>query len=106
MTKFKIRKCLYELLAMHSSLFNALEMFIRLMNDVLHPYLYSCVIVYLVDILVYISTWEYHISHVMWVLETKKNHHLLNNLKKYDFFLGIIGVFGVCDQLTGTEYRS
>jgi hypothetical protein len=55
------------------------------MNDVLHPYLDSFVIVYLDDILVYISTWEEHISHLMQVLETLKKHQLLANLKKCEF---------------------
>jgi hypothetical protein len=44
------------------------------MNDVLRPYLYSFVIVYLDDILVYSATWEAHISHLMQVLETLKKH--------------------------------
>jgi hypothetical protein len=57
----------------------------RLMNDVLCTYLGSFVIVYLDDILVYSSTWEEHISHLMQVLETSKKHQLLANLKKCDF---------------------
>jgi hypothetical protein len=57
----------------------------RLMNDVLHPYLYSFVIVYLDDILVYSTTYEEHISHLMHVLETQKKHQLLANIKKCEF---------------------
>jgi hypothetical protein len=59
--------------------------YMRLMNDVLHPYLDSFVIVYLDDILVYSATWEEHISQLMQVLETLKKHQLLANLKKCDF---------------------
>jgi hypothetical protein len=44
----------------------------RLMHDVLHPYIDSFVIVYLDDILVYSATWENHISHIVWVLETEE----------------------------------
>jgi hypothetical protein len=55
----------------------------RLMNDVLFPYLDSFVIVYFDDIFIYSATCENHISHLMKVLETSKKHHLLANLKEY-----------------------
>jgi hypothetical protein len=67
------------------SLCNASTTFMRLMNDVLCPYLDSFVIFYLDDILVYSATWEEHISHFMQVLETLKKHQLLANLKKCEF---------------------
>jgi hypothetical protein len=65
---------LYEWLAMPFGLCNASTTFMRLMKDALHPYLDSFVIVCLDDILVYSSTWEEHISHVMQVLENLKKH--------------------------------
>jgi len=64
---------------------NAPVTFIRLMNDVLHPFIDSFVIVYLGDILVYSATWEEKISHLMQVMETFKKHQLLENLKKCEF---------------------
>jgi hypothetical protein len=76
---------LYELLVMPFGLCNALDTFMRLMNDVLHPYLDSFVIVYLTDILLYSATWEENISHLMQVLETLKKHQLLANLNKCEF---------------------
>lgn len=57
----------------------------RLMNDVLCPFVDSFSIVYLDDILVYSASWEEHISHLTQVLETLKKHQLLENLNKCDF---------------------
>jgi hypothetical protein len=82
---FRTRKGLYEWLVMKFILCNTPTTFMRLMNDVLHPCLDSFVIVYLDVILVYSATWEEHILHIMKVLETLKKHHLLGNIKKYNF---------------------
>jgi hypothetical protein len=101
-TAFKTRQGFYEWLVMSFGLIcNALATFMRLMNDVLHPYLDSFVIVYLDYILVYSTTQEEHISHLMQVLETSKKHQLLANLKKCEFtkqYLVYLGyVIGVGD---------
>jgi hypothetical protein len=64
---------------------NASTTFMILMNDILHPYLDSFVVVYVDDILVYSATWEEHMSNLMQVLETLKKHQLLTNLKKCEF---------------------
>jgi hypothetical protein len=48
--------------------------------------IYSFVMVYLDEILVYSSTsWKENISHLMKVLETLKKYQLLENLKKSEF---------------------
>ena len=52
----------------HAIWFNPPTTFMKFMNDALHPYLDSFVIVYLDDILVYNATWEEHKSHLMQVL--------------------------------------
>jgi hypothetical protein len=57
----------------------------RLMNDALCPFIDSFVMVYLDDILVYKSTQEEHISHLMQVLETLKKNQLLGNINKCKF---------------------
>jgi hypothetical protein len=64
---------------------NAPATFMKLMNDALHPYLDSFVIVYLDYMLIYRSTSEDHISHLMHVLETLKKHQMLANLNKFEF---------------------
>ena len=73
-TAFKARQGLYEWLVMPFGLCNAPTTFMRLMNDILHPFIDSFVIVYLNDILVYNATWEENISHLTQVLETLKKH--------------------------------
>jgi hypothetical protein len=80
---FKTRQGFYEWLVMPFGF--APTTFMRVMNDILRPYLDSFVIMYLDDILVYISTWEEHILHLMHMLETLKKHQLLANLKKCEF---------------------
>jgi hypothetical protein len=60
-TTFKKRKGLYGWLVMSFDLCNTPTTFIRLMNDVLHFYIDSFLIVYLDDIMVYSDTWKVHI---------------------------------------------
>jgi hypothetical protein len=62
---FKPRQGLYEWLVIPFGLCNALATFVCLMNDIVCPYSNLFVIVYLDEILVYRSTWEEHISHLM-----------------------------------------
>ncbi|GJY15488.1 transposable element [Tanacetum coccineum] len=59
-TAFKTRQGLYEWRVMPFCLCNAPAMFMRLMNDILCPYIEDFVIVYLGDILIYSCTWEDH----------------------------------------------
>jgi hypothetical protein len=73
---------------------NAPSTFMCLMNDVLHSFLNSFVILYIYDILGYISTWEEHISHLMKVLKTLKKHQLLANCKKCEFAQQSLVYFG------------
>ena len=58
----------------------------RLMNDALHKYLDIFVIVYLDDILVYLTSEEEHIKHVQLVLDKLKEYSLLLKLEKCEFY--------------------
>jgi hypothetical protein len=84
-TALETRQGLFKWLVIPFSLCNAPTTFMRLMNDVLRPFLDSFVIVYLDDKPVYNATWEEHISHLMQVYETLKKHQLLANLNKCEF---------------------
>jgi len=43
---------------------NAPATFMRIMNDVLHPFLDTFIIIYLDDILIFNTSWEEHLGHI------------------------------------------
>ncbi|RAL65934.1 hypothetical protein DID88_005595 [Monilinia fructigena] len=84
-TAFKTRYGLYEYQVMPFGLTNAPATFMRLMNNVLSPYLDTCCICYLDDILVYSSNEDQHIKDVSSILESLAKVDLLCKPSKCEF---------------------
>ena len=89
-----MKQGLFEWLVMPFSLTNAPATFMRLMNDVLHPFLDTFVIVYLDDILIFSTSWEEYLGHIEQVLEKLRTHSLQANMEKCNFAMRSVSYLG------------
>jgi hypothetical protein len=79
---------------MPSEFTNAPSVFMDLMNQVFHEYLHSFVVVFIVDILVYLANYVEHEEHLKTVLNVLRERKLLAKLKKCEFWLEEVSFLG------------
>ena len=84
-TTFRTRYGHYEFVVMPFGLTNAPAVFMCLMKNVMHTYLYKFVVMLIDDILIYSKTEEEHKEHVKIVLQELREHQLFAKFSKCDF---------------------
>ena len=65
---------------------NALAVFMCLMNNMMHKYLYKFVVMFIGNILIYSKNEEEHKEHLKIVLQELREHQLFEKFSKCDFF--------------------
>eukprot|EP01116_Phalansterium_solitarium_P005967 TRINITY_DN1828_c0_g1_i11.p1 TRINITY_DN1828_c0_g1~~TRINITY_DN1828_c0_g1_i11.p1 ORF type:complete len:724 (+),score=101.60 TRINITY_DN1828_c0_g1_i11:2055-4226(+) len=93
-TAFRTRYGHFEFTVLPFGLTNAPPTFMRLMNDILRPYLDDFVEAFLDDVLIFSKTADEHLRHVRLVLDKLREHKLYAKASKCEFFKETIEFLG------------
>lgn len=93
-TAFTTKLGHFEFLVLPFGLKNAPSAFMKMVNDILQPYLGKFVLAYLDDILIFSKTKEEHLRHLRLILDLFRKHRLYAKPKKCEFMKTEINFLG------------